>query len=104
ADGQFLLLTGYGTTTGGGTSLPGTTSALVPRVVGRIDASGNVDTSTALTDFSTGSNPRGAASTNGVDIWVTGGAGGVRYTAFDGDAATDTSVQLSTTVTNLRSV
>src|SRR5262245_33712502 len=104
ADGHFLLLTGYGTTTGGGSSLANTTSASVPRVIGRVDANGTIDTTTALTDGADGNNPRGAASRNGTDFWFTGGTGGVRYVAYDGDAATDTSLQLSTTVTNLRAV
>ena len=64
----------------------------------RIDAAGNVDTTTALTDYSTGNNPRSAASTNGTDFWVSGGAGGVRYATF----GTTTSTQVSTTLTNIR--
>src|SRR5437667_1286419 len=98
-DGQYLLLTGYDApipTTG----LVGTTSASVPRSVGRIDANAAIDTTTALTDFSSGSNPRGVASTNGTDLWVGGAAGGVRYAT----TGSITSVQLSTTVTNIRAV
>jgi hypothetical protein len=97
ADGRYLLLTGYDTTLGGTASLAGTS---VPRVIGRVDAQGNIDTSTALTDFSSGNNPRSVASSNGTDIWVGGGAGGVRYTTL----GSTTSTQLSTTVTNIRSV
>jgi hypothetical protein len=97
---QYLALTGYGTTTGGATSLPGTASTAVPRVVGLVDYTGTVNTSTALTDFSTGNNPRSAVTTNGTDIWVGGAAGGVRYTT----AGSTTSTQLSTTVTNIRQV
>src|SRR5262245_6924307 len=104
ADGQYLMLTGYGRDVGGRRSVASTASATVPRVVRRVAANSTIDTSTALTDFADGNNPRGADSSNGIDIWVTGGAGGIRYTAFDGDAATDTSTQLSTTVTNLRAV
>lgn len=100
ADGRFLTLTGYAATPGGGTSLPGTASATVPRVVGRADASGTVDTSTRLTDYADGNNPRGAVSTDGASLWITGGSGGVRYATAGGT----TSTQLSTTVTNLRAV
>ncbi|WP_353674753.1 ExeM/NucH family extracellular endonuclease [Synechocystis sp. LKSZ1] len=96
-DGKYLLLTGYGTTTGG-SSLSGTLGTSVSRVVARVDASGNIDTSTALTDFASGNNPRSVASTNGTDLWVAGGAGGVRYTTL----GSTTSTQLSTTVTNIR--
>src|SRR5437762_6421317 len=98
-DGQHLLLAGYDApipTTG----LVGTTSASVPRSVGRIDGNAVIDTTTALTDFASGSNPRGAASTNGTDLWVGGAVGGVRYTT----TGSTSSVQLSTTVTNIRAV
>ena len=101
ADGRFLTLTGYGIPLGGSAvSLPGTASATVPRVVGRVDASGAVDTSTRLTDYADANNPRGAVSTDGTALWVTGGSGGVRYATL----GATTSTQLSTTVTNLRGV
>jgi hypothetical protein len=98
ADGRFLLVPGYGTTTGGGTSLGTTTSAAVPRVVGRVDAAGNVNTSTALNDAFSAGTPRGVSSTNGTDIWLTGSNEGVRYTTF----GATTSTVISNTVTNLR--
>ena len=98
ADGRYIMATGYASTAA--TSLSGTTGAAVNRVVGRIDLNGNIDTSTKLTDFASGNNPRGIASTNGTDIWVAGGAGGVRYTTL----GATTSTQLSTTVTNIRGV
>src|SRR5215468_6727362 len=77
-DGQYIILAGYDAAipTANLVSTPGTS---VPRVVGRVDGAGNVDTTTALPDFATGNNPRGAASTNGIDFWVTGSGGGVRY-------------------------
>ena len=99
ADGRYLILAGYDAPIPSNV-LAGTTGATVPRVVGRVDASGTVDTSTGLTDFASGNNPRAAASTDGLDLWVAGGAGGVRYATF----GSTTSTQLSTTVTNLRSV
>ena len=49
-DGRYLVLTGYDApmpTTG----LAGTASATVPRVVGRVDDAGTIDTTTALTTF-----------------------------------------------------
>jgi beta-lactamase superfamily II metal-dependent hydrolase len=99
-DGQYLLLTGYDAalaTAGVATS----TSATVNRVIGRIDSSGAVDTSTALTDLSSGSSVRSATSTSGTDLWAVGGAGGVRYAAFGTQGA---SVNVSSTVANLRQV
>jgi hypothetical protein len=60
SDGRYLFLTGYAANIGGTASLSGTTGIAIPRTVGRVDASGNIDTSTALTDFATGNNPRSA--------------------------------------------
>lgn len=100
ADGQYLLLTGYATTTGGSTSLPGSASATINRVVGRVDSHGVVNTTTALSDFADGNNPRSAVSTNGTDLWVGGAAGGVRYATL----GAGTSTQLNSTVTNARQV
>jgi hypothetical protein len=97
-DGRFIVLTGYDADLGGTVSLPGTASATTPRTIARLDAAGNVDTTTALTDAASGSNPRSVASPNGLDLWFTGAAGGVRYALF----GATTSVQLSTTVVNLR--
>ncbi len=97
-DGAYLLLTGYASTSA--SSLAGTSSATVNRVVARVDASGSIDSSTALSDYADTNNPRGAASTNGTDLWVTGGAGGVRYATL----GSTTSTQLSTTLANLRQV
>src|SRR5215470_6602323 len=101
ADGHYLMFTGYDAAPGTA-SIAGTSSSTVNRVVGRVDAAGTVDTTTALNDFNA-NNIRGVASTNGVDIWVTGANGGVRYAA-DGHSGADPSVAVSTTVTNLRAV
>ncbi len=76
---RCLVVTGYGTTTGVA-SLSGTTAASVPRVVGVVNCNGTTDTTTALKDFASASNPRSAATTDGTNIWVAGGAGGLRYT------------------------
>jgi uncharacterized repeat protein (TIGR01451 family) len=98
ANGSSIVLTGYATNTGGATSLSGTAATAVPRTIGRVDAAGNIDTTTALTDYANANNPRSVASADGTAFWVTGGAGGMRYVAPGGT----TSTQLSTTVVNLR--
>ena len=97
ANGRFLALTGYAAVipTSG---LSSTLSTTVPRVVGLVDEAGFFDTSTALTDFSSGNNPRTAATTNGHDLWAGGGSGGVHYTTL----GATTSISVSTTVTNIR--
>jgi len=98
-NGQYVAITGYASNIPAGSSLSGTTAATVNRVVGIIPVStGSPDTSTALTDYADANNPRSAVTSNGTDIWVTGGSGGIRYTTF----GSTTSTQLSTTVTNLR--
>ncbi|MFN8443735.1 MAG: hypothetical protein U0175_23355 [Caldilineaceae bacterium] len=89
ADGQYLLLTGYATSIPYASSLLTSTASSVPRVIGRVDANGNIDTSTALTDFASANSPRSAVSTDGTTIWVTGGTG-VRITTLG--AVTSTSI------------
>lgn len=101
-DGQYVTVTGYGANLGGA-SLAGTTGTAVPRTVGIITAStGAVDTSTALTDFASGNNPRSAVY-DGTNIWVAGGAGGVRATTLGATTSTDlTSTAASGTFANVR--
>ena len=94
-NGQYLLLTGYGTTTGGSASLKSQPASVVNRVVGRVDYAGNIDTTTALTDFADGDTPRSAASTNGTDLWVTGNTGGVRYTTIGSTTSTSLAAAVS---------
>jgi hypothetical protein len=99
-NGQYLALAGYDSDVPAASSLTASASATVNRTVAIIDQAENINTSTALTDFSTGSSPRAAITTNGTNIWVAGGAGGVRYTTL----GSTTSTQLSTTVTNMRTL
>jgi uncharacterized repeat protein (TIGR01451 family) len=96
-DGRYLVLAGYARDAGVSGNVATTASATVNRTIGRVDANGGIDTSTALTDFASGSSPRGVASVDGSSFWVSGGTGGIRYTTF----GATTSTQLSTTETNL---
>lgn len=90
ADGHSLLATGYDAATGV-TKI--TSAAGVPRTVAVVDASGNVDTTTALTDANSEgpstapNNFRSAASVDGSTLW-TGGDGGVETAAKGATAAT----------------
>jgi len=99
-DGAYVVATCYGTAPGGTASLSGTSATAVPRVVARLDATGAVDTSTALTDFASGNNPRTAATPDGTALYVGGAAGGARYTTV----GSTTSTQLETTQANVRAV
>lgn len=96
-NGQYLTMIGYDAATGTG-SITSSTATSINRVVARINSSALIDTTTALADASSTSNPRSAISTNGTDLWVSGGAGGSRYTTL----GSTTSTQLSTSPTNLR--
>lgn len=88
-NGQFVTVTGYARDIGGVGSLSGTTSAAVNRSVGIITvSSGAVDSSTALTNWTSGNNPRSAATTNGTDIWLAGGTNGVSHTNKGATTAT----------------
>jgi hypothetical protein len=98
-DCSFLTLTGY-TAAPGTPAVSTTTAAAVPRVIGVVDAAGTVDTSTALGDFASTGAPRSAASTNGLDLWAVGSAGGTRYAMLGATS----SVQVSNFPGNLRSV
>ncbi|HZT76131.1 MAG TPA: DNA/RNA non-specific endonuclease [Vicinamibacterales bacterium] len=98
-DGQYLVAAGYNAAPGTA-SVTSSTSANVNRVIARVDSTGTIDTTTALTDAISGGNPRGAVSTDGHDLWISGtsSGGGIRYATF----GATTSTSLSTTVTNLR--
>jgi Bacterial Ig-like domain (group 3) len=93
ADGRYLVATGYDTTVGT-SGLSSSAAATIPRTIARVDGSGDVDTTTALTDFADGNNPRSAVSADGSEFWVGGAAGGVRYAALG--ASTSTSLVGST--------
>jgi hypothetical protein len=98
-DGQYILFAGYDAAPGTA-AVAGTTAAAVNRTVCRLDYNGAINSTTALTDFASSANARGAFSTNGTDIWVSGSNSGVRYTTL----GATTSTQLSTTPTNVRMV
>ncbi len=87
SNGAYLVLTGYDTPIGTA-SVSGTDSTSVPRTIGVVSATGSVNTTTALTDFATASNPRSADTTNGTSLWIAGGAGGVAYTTLGSTTST----------------
>ncbi|MET0591631.1 MAG: hypothetical protein ABW133_02955 [Polyangiaceae bacterium] len=82
-DGRYLTLAGYDAAPGR-SSVAQTTD--VDRIVARIDAAGNVDTTTRLGETFDGANPRCAVSVDGTSFWVGGSAGGVWYFPFAGAA------------------
>src|SRR6185295_18407613 len=72
-----------------------TSSTTVPRVIGRVDVNGVIDTSTQL-DIGTGDNVRSAISNDGGQFWIaTGGTApdrGVYYATFGSSSATNLGV------------
>ena len=104
SDGQYLVLTGYDRNYGVSGNLDSTTAATVPRVVGRVQYDGSIDTTTALTDMSSANNVRSATSTDGSVFWVAGASsssGGVHYVSAPGNT---TSTTLALTPTGDRQV
>lgn len=99
-DGFYLTIAGYNRSLGLIGSLPTTTSASVPRTIGRIDASKVVNTTTALTDLASAGSPRSATTSDGTKFWAGGGTNGIRYFTL----GSTTSTQISTTITNARVV
>ncbi|MFN7769490.1 MAG: DUF11 domain-containing protein, partial [Planctomycetaceae bacterium] len=98
ADGRYLVVPGYaGLSTSG--SLANTSPSTVNRVVGRVDSSGAIDTSTYFTDGGS-NNIRSVASIDGTALWVGTAGGGVRSLAF-ANAGTSTAIS---TLTNVRMV
>jgi hypothetical protein len=61
----------------------------VARVVGRVDAAGNIDTTTALTNVYSANNIRSVVSTDGQNIWVSGASSGINYTTLGSSTATN---------------
>jgi hypothetical protein len=100
-NGKFIALTGYAGMSVSPTSLA---SSSLPRVVGIVNTtSGAIDTSTAPTDFAVGNNPRSAVTTDGVNIWMAGAAGGVRYSTI-GNTGSSVMVSASPGASNFRQV
>jgi hypothetical protein len=103
ANGEYLIETGYdaalNTSKVAETANPG-----VPRTLGRVSASGEVNTSTALTDVGNENNARGATSNDGNEFWWSGAGkkttGGVHYATL----GATTSTLMSTTDENARAV
>ena len=100
-DGQYVVFSGYDAALATA-SITSSTSAAVPRVIGRLAGDGTLDTTTALTDAISGGNPRSTAATTGTDLWLSGTStgGGIRYATL----GATTSTSLATTPTNLRAL
>ena len=85
-DGRYIIATGYAST--GATSIAGSTGAANARVIARIDASGNVDSTTRLSNYASGNNPRSAWSADGSSFYGVGGTGGIVYATLGATTGT----------------
>jgi hypothetical protein len=90
-DGSKLALAGYDADPGTA-AVSATTATAVKRVIAVVDQNGTVNTSTALSAFS--SQVIRAAVVNGSDIWASGGSGGIMYTTSG--STTHTQITTST--------
>ncbi len=99
-NGHYVILTGYNAPVGTA-GIASTTASAAPRVLGRIDALGEVDTSTSLSGAFSGNNIRSATSSDGTSLWASGATGGLVYTTF-GSTAIPTSISTGSSVVNLR--
>lgn len=100
ADKQYLTIAGYAMEPGDPVKIAGTKASDVNRVIGIVDYAGNINTSTALADYASGGNPRSVVTNNGVNLWMVGSTGGVRYTTV----GASTSKLLTSTTDNIRFV
>jgi Ca2+-binding RTX toxin-like protein len=102
-DGRYVFFAGYDAPLGT-PSLTNTLAPAVPRVIARVDASGAIDTTTAITDGYSGATIRNAHSPDGTNLWISGStggspSGGIRHTTFGSSGPT---TQISTAFTNIR--
>ncbi len=107
-DGRYLLVSGYDAALGTA-NVYHTTSATVPRVIGRIEwriseAAGAIDTSTRLNAAFNQETVRAVASLDGTAYYVAGGdttTGGIHYVTLGSSGA---SVALQTAARDMRGV
>jgi hypothetical protein len=98
-NGQWLTFAGYDAALGTA-GLNNSTASTVNRVVARIDAAGNVDTSTALDNWTSGNSPRSVITTDGTRLLMAGGGGGIR----EANLGDTTSIAFTTQIGTLRHI
>ena len=79
ADGRFLALAGYNTTIPYATSLAATTSIAVPRGIAIVKNDGTFATTRTFYNYASGNNPRGAYTSDGVNVWLASGVKGIQF-------------------------
>jgi len=99
-DGQYLVLTGYNAATGTA-AVGGTASTVISRTVGTVRYDKVINTTTSLTDLSSGGGVTSAVSSDGTNLWAAGtgnvsGNGGIRSAVLG--ASTSTKLNATGTV------
>jgi lamin tail-like protein len=94
---EYLLLAGYAATPG--TTVLGTSSVTINRVIGRVAPDNVIDTSMALTDFADGGEPRSVAAiwgdgTDDRSIWMVGTTSNLLGGLRNADLGTTSSIDL----------
>lgn len=102
-DGHYLTFAGFDADPTSTTGVASTATTATNRVVGRLDANGMLDTSTALAAGFSGSDVRSAVTSDGQTFWVAGnssptGTGGVYTVQLGGTGET----QILTSPNNVR--
>src|SRR5262249_18991455 len=101
-NGRWLCFGGYNTNVGG-TSVASTTSATVPRAVGRVDAAAGFTLAASTTSQFSGNNIRSAATDGTNSFWAAGANSGTYYLGFANSAvAIQTSVQPNTRINQIQ--
>jgi hypothetical protein len=99
-DGRYIIATGYAST--GTSSIANANGSDNARVIARIDTNGSVDSTTRLSNFSSGNNPRSAWSADGSSFYGVGGTGGIVYATLG--ATNGTAITPSTGLLNMRAI
>jgi hypothetical protein len=103
ADSHFVTLAGYDAALGL-SNVTNSDATTVNRVIGRVDAAGNVDTTTTVNNVFSGNNIRGAVTTDGTRFWVAGanlGQDGGVQTLLLGES---TAASITTNLPNARAL
>jgi hypothetical protein len=98
-NGHLIVATGYDAAPGTATVVS-TTSAATARVVGLLNASGGIDTTTGITDSFSGNNIRSGTTVDGTQLWLSGANTGVVTAALGASM----SAAISATTANLRQI
>ena len=101
-DGRYIVATGYAST--GSTSIASSTGAANARVIARIDSAGNVDSTTRLTNYASGNNPRSAWSADGSSFYAVGGTGGIVYATLGATSGTGVTTTGTGLLSNMRQI